>query len=129
MGFWQLVAAAQDRPLKIELPEKENIIVASPDAEILTALDNLVQNVLTHTPVGTQFSVKITSEPPSLIVSDEGEGLSSPDVFDRGASTRESSGLGLDIVRKIAEASGGDVRIGEGKGTTIVVRFGIPTKE
>jgi signal transduction histidine kinase len=129
MGFWQVVAAAQDRPLKIELPEKENIIVASPDAEILTALDNLVQNVLTHTPVGTQFSVKITSEPPSLIVSDEGEGLSSPDVFDRGASTRESSGLGLDIVRKIAEASGGDVRIGEGKGTTIVVRFGIPTKE
>jgi len=130
MGFWQVVAAAQDRPLKIELPEKkENIIVASPDAEILTALDNLVQNVLTHTPVGTQFSVKITSEPPSLIVSDEGEGLSSPGVFDRGASTKESSGLGLDIVRKIAEASGGDVRIGEGKGTTIIVRFGIPTKE
>jgi signal transduction histidine kinase len=128
MGFWQVVAAAQHRSLKVELPEKENIIVASPDAEIITALDNLVQNVLTHTPEGTEFSVKITNEPPSLIVSDEGEGLPSPDVFDRGASTRESSGLGLDIVRKIAEASGGDVRIGEGRGTSIIVRFGTPAE-
>lgn len=127
MGFWQVVAAAQDRSLTVEYPEDEKILVASPDAEILTALDNLVQNVLTHTSVGTEFSVKIIKEPPSLIVSDAGKGLSSPNVFDRGASTGESSGLGLDIVRKIAEASGGDVRIGQGSGTNIIVRFGVPS--
>ena len=70
---------------------------------------------------------RIIKEPPSLIVSDAGKGLSSPNVFDRGASTGESSGLGLDIVRKIAEASGGDVRIGQGNGTNIIVRFGVPS--
>jgi len=126
MGFWQVVAAAQDRSLELISPDAEEILVASPDAEILTALDNLVQNVLAHTQAGTGFSVKVTSGPPSLIVSDEGEGLSSPNVFDRGSSTGESSGLGLDIVRRIAEASGGDVRIGEGPGANIIVRFGEP---
>jgi len=126
MGFWQVVAAAQDRSLTLESPKDKEILVSSPDAEILTALDNLVQNVLAHTQAGTGFSVKVTSEPPSLIVSDEGEGLSSPNVFDRGSSTGESSGLGLDIVRRTAEASGGDVRIGEGPGANIIVRFGEP---
>tara|TARA_Y100000590_G_scaffold47757_1_gene50625 strand:- start:390 stop:1670 length:1281 start_codon:yes stop_codon:yes gene_type:complete len=126
MGFWQIVAAAQDRSLTVKGPKNEEILVASPDAEILTALDNLVQNVLTHTTAGTGFSVEVKTDPPSLIVSDEGKGLSSPDVFDRGSSTGESSGLGLDIVRRIAEASGGDVRIGEGPGAEIIVRFGEP---
>ncbi len=126
MGFWQIVAAAQDRELSVECPTNVEIIVNTPDSEILTALDNLVQNVLTHTPPGTGFSVKITPDPPSLTVSDEGTGLSSLDVFDRGSSTGESSGLGLDIVRRIAEASGGDVRIGEGPGANIIVRFGEP---
>tara|TARA_Y100000590_G_scaffold294177_1_gene331471 strand:- start:3586 stop:4866 length:1281 start_codon:yes stop_codon:yes gene_type:complete len=126
MGFWQVVAAAQDRSLEVINPENQEILVASPDAEILTALDNLVQNVLTHTPAGTGFCVEVVSSPPSLIVSDEGEGLSSLDVFERGSSTGQSSGLGLDIVRRIAETSGGDVRIGNGPGTNIVVRFGTP---
>ena len=126
MGFWQVVAAAQDRSLTVESPKNTEILVASPDAEILTALDNLVQNVLTHTPPATGFSVEVTSDPPSLVVSDSGDGLPSPDVFDRGSSTGKSSGLGLDIVRRIAEASGGDVRIGEGDGASIIVRFGSP---
>ena len=126
MGFWQIVAAAQDRELKVDCPTDLEIIVNSPDSEILTALDNLVQNVLTHTSPGTGFNVKVTQNPPSLTVSDEGAGLSSPNVFDRGASTGESSGLGLDIVRRIAETSGGDVRIGEEPGTSIIVKFGKP---
>ncbi len=129
MGFWQVVAAAQDRSLTLGSPKDTEILVASPDAEILTALDNLVQNVLTHTPAATGFSVEVTADPPSLIVSDAGDGLPSPDVFDRGSSTGKSSGLGLDIVRRIAEASGGDVRIGEGEGTSIIVRFGLPDDE
>ena len=124
MGFWQVVAAAQNRELTIECPEGQEILVDSSDAEVLTVLDNLIQNVLTHTATGIGFHVTVENDPPSLIVSDEGEGLSSPDVFDRGSSTGESSGLGLDIVRRIAESSGGDVRIGQGSGANIVVKFG-----
>ncbi len=96
----------------------------SSDAEVLTVLDNLIQNVLTHTQTGIGFHVTILEDPPSLVVTDEGEGLSSPDVFDRGSSTGKSSCLGLDIVRRIAESSGGDVRIGTGPGASIVVKFG-----
>ena len=124
MGFWQVVAAAQNRELTIECPEGQEILVGSSDAEVLTVLDNLIQNVLTHTPTGIGFHVTIMDKPPSLIVADEGEGLSSANVFDRGSSTGESSGLGLDIVRRIAESSGGDVRIGQGPGASIIVKFG-----
>ena len=126
MGFWQVVAAAQDRSLTVDCPDDKPVPVAAPDADVLSALDNLVQNVLTHTAEGTSFSVKVRKKPPSLVVADQGEGLPSPDVFDRGSSMNESSGLGLDIVRRIAEASGGEVRIGEGPGATIMVRFGEP---
>ena len=126
MGFWRIVASAQDRELSVITPNEEPVIVSSSDAEVLTALDNLVQNVLAHTPEGTGFSVSVSDKPPSLVVNDEGEGLSSPNVFDRGSTTGKSSGLGLDIVRKIAEASGGEVRIGQGPGANIIVRFGIP---
>ena len=127
MGFWQVVAAAQERQLNIECPQRHPVHAAAPDSDVLTALDNLVQNVLTHTEAGTAFTVSVSDDPPSLTVADQGGGLPSPDVFDRGSTTGESSGLGLDIVRRIAEASGGEVRIGEGPGATIVVRFGRPT--
>ena len=126
MGFWQVVAAAQDRSLSVERPGPGPVPVTAPDADVLTALDNLVQNVLTHTAPGTSFTVTVSAQPPSLTVADRGDGLPSADVFDRGSTTGESSGLGLDIVRRIAEASGGDVRIGDGPGATIVVRFGAP---
>ena len=126
MGFWQVVAAAQDRELSVERPGQGPVPVAAPDADVLTVLDNLVQNVLTHTAPSTSFAVTVRSQPPSLTVADQGDGLPSANVFDRGSTTGESSGLGLDIVRRIAETSGGDVRIGDGPGTTIVVRFGSP---
>ena len=127
MGFWQVVAAAQDRELLVECPRPGPVLVAASDADVLTALDNLVQNVLTHTAPGTGFAIAVDARPPSLTVADQGDGLPSADVFDRGSTTGESSGLGLDIVRRIAEASGGDVRIGDGPGATIVVRFGTPS--
>ena len=127
MGFWQVVAAAQDRELSVDSPTGSPVTVAAGDADVLTALDNLVQNVITHTPAGTGFSVTVHDEPPSLTVTDQGDGLPSADVFDRGSTTGLSSGLGLDIVRRIAESSGGEVRIGDGPGTTIVVRFGRPS--
>jgi len=127
MGFWQVVAAAQERRLNVECPQRRPVHAAAADSDVLTALDNLVQNVLTHTEAGTGFTVSVSDDPPSLTVADQGSGLPSPDVFDRGSTTGESSGLGLDIVRRIAEASGGEVRIGDGPGTTIVVRFGRPT--
>ena len=81
--------------------------------------------MLTHTVAGVGFTVSTASDPPRLTITDEGDGLPSTDVFDRGSSSG-SSGLGLDIVRRAAEASGGEVTLGDGPGATIVVRFGEP---
>ena len=125
MGFWRVVASAQQRSVDVDLHSASPVLVNLPAAEVLSILDNLVQNVLTHTVAGVGFTVSVASGPPRLTVADEGDGLPSTDVFDRGSSSG-GSGLGLDIVRRVAEESGGDVTLGDGPGATIVVRFGEP---
>ena len=125
MGFWRVVASAQQRTVETEVDERSPLLVNLSAAEVLTVLDNLVQNVLTHTVAGVGFTVSVIGRPPRLTISDEGDGLPSADVFDRGSSSG-GSGLGLDIVRRVAEASGGGITLGEGAGATIVVRFGEP---
>ena len=125
MGFWRVVASAQQRTVEVELDETTPVLVNLPAADVLTVLDNLVQNVLTHTVAGVGFTVSVSGGPPQLTISDEGDGLQSADVFERGSSSG-GSGLGLDIVRRVAEASGGRVTVGESAGATIVVRFGQP---
>ena len=126
LGFWSIVAAAQDREMTQSLPDDTRIPIKATAADLLAVLDNLVQNVLTHTETGTAFSVRVTADPPTLTVADEGGGLPSIRAFDRGASGGGSSGLGLDIVRSIAESSGGAVTLGEAPGTSIVIWFGEP---
>jgi len=123
MGFWQVVAAAQDRTATMARPDNP-IPVGVTAADVLAVLDNLVQNVLTHTEAGVAFRVSVAANPPTLTVADEGGGLASPAAFSRGASGGGSSGLGLDIVRQIAERSGGSVVLGSGPGTKITVAFG-----
>ncbi len=125
MGFWQVVAAAQDRDATMARPD-DAVPVGVAAADVLAVLDNLVQNVLTHTEAGVAFNVAVAADPPTLTVADEGEGLASPAAFSRGTSGGGSSGLGLDIVRLIAEGSGGSVKLGRGPGTSIRVRFGEP---
>ena len=125
MGFWQVVAAAQDRTATMTRPESP-VPVGVAAADVLAVLDNLVQNVLTHTEAGVALAVTVAADPPTLTVADEGKGLASPAAFSRGTSGGGSSGLGLDIVRQIAEGSGGSVKLGRGPGTSIRVRFGTP---
>jgi len=125
MGFWRVVASAQQRTVTAEVDETRPVLVNLPAAEVLSVLDNLVQNVLTHTAAEVGFTVSVDTGPPRLTITDEGDGLPSTDVFDRGSSSG-GSGLGLDIVRRVAEKSGGGVTLGDGPGATIVVRFGEP---
>lgn len=76
-------------------------------------MDALLENIIAHTPEGTAFSVSLAAGPDGALlqVADEGPGLLHP-MPTRGRSDRGSSGLGLDIARRCAEASGGLMRVG-----------------
>jgi signal transduction histidine kinase len=86
-------------------------------ADLVAALDALLGNVFRHTPEGTAFSVDVHNggDVVIVLVSDAGPGIPDPAAAlargDTGGRTG-STGLGPDIVRRMAESTGGDVRIG-----------------
>ena len=97
---------------------------------------NLLTNAIKFTPQGGVIRVNAVRRDGSVLISvtDTGAGISSdflPYVFDRfrqqdGASTRAHGGLGLglSIVRHLAELHGGSVKAvsdGEGRGATFIV--------
>ena len=95
--------------------------------ELSTVVDTLLENVFAHTPAGTDYRVEVRDDR-TLVVSDDGPGLPSDKVLLRGASGAGSTGLGLDIVRRAAERSGGGVTPGTSKagGARFEIVFGPP---
>lgn len=93
--------------------------------ELAAALDALLGNVHTHTPAGTAYSVVLAThgDRAVLTVRDRGPGIADPAAaLDRGRSGAGSSGLGLDIAARTAEAAGGALRLESGvHGTTVVL--------
>jgi two-component system OmpR family sensor kinase len=96
---------------------------------------NLLENSLRHTPRGTKISVRTATDAgqATLIVEDDGPGVP-PELagtlferFVRGAGDRGGSfGLGLAIVRAVAESHGGTVVLESsklGSGARFVVRL------
>jgi two-component system OmpR family sensor kinase len=79
---------------------------------------NLIQNAFQHTPAGTRVHASVTrdAEHVRLTVADDGPGVSPelrPEIFDRFVRAEGdrggSVGLGLSIVRAVAQSHGGDV--------------------
>ena len=83
--------------------------------EAAAAIDALVGNVFAHTPEGRANAVAVRAGDDGavrLIVEDAGRGIDRPeDALDRGAIRAGSTGLGLDIARRAAEAAGGLQRV------------------
>jgi signal transduction histidine kinase len=95
-------------------------------------IDVLIENVFAHTPVGSGYQISVGNIPDGrseLGVSDEGPGFADLGVLDRGRSGAGSTGLGLDIVVRTAERTGGGVRLGSSAdgGAEITVVFGEST--
>jgi len=128
LAFWSVLAEDQSRRAEAHLPP-QHVMVRSAAADIAVAIDALLENVFAHTAEGAGFDVYV--EPRSggggaVIVTDEGPGLSSDELGERGISTRGSTGLGLDIVRRTAEAAGGRLWLANlaGGGAVITAEFG-----
>ncbi|MEU5880392.1 HAMP domain-containing sensor histidine kinase [Spirillospora sp. NPDC047279] len=123
LEFWSSLAAEQHRRITTRLPTGP-LQVAAARAELADAFDVLVSNIFRHTARGTAFAVALTPRPDGgaiLEITDEGPGFADTAVR-RGRSGGGSSGLGLDIVRRVAEHSGGDLTLGAAPGGGALVR-------
>ncbi|WP_275464572.1 sensor histidine kinase [Streptomyces noursei] len=116
MDFWSALAEDEGRTARVAGVDRPvRVPVARPD--LAAALDAMLGNVFRHTPEGTPFAVDVHNADDAVIVlvSDAGAGIADPAAALRrghGGGGDGSTGLGLDIVRQLAESTGGDVRIG-----------------
>lgn len=103
--FWSVLAEDTGREFRRDLaPGPLPVAVAADD--LAAALDALLNNVFAHTPEGTALSVTLTPRAGGgavLTVADDGPGFP-PESVRRGASGGGSTGLGLDIVRRVGSS-------------------------
>jgi two-component system sensor histidine kinase BaeS len=119
-----LVVAEAEEGLKVD---------GDPD-RLRQALDNLIANAIGHSPAGGTVTVTARRGGGSVViaVADEGDGIASDDlarVFEPGVrltATRPGSGLGLAVVRTIAQAHGGEVEVESTPGQGATFRLVLP---
>jgi signal transduction histidine kinase len=128
-AFWSVLADDQEREMRVELaPGPVLVAVAAP--ELAACMDALLGNVFAHTPEGTAFTVRLQPGAGGgalVSVEDGGPGFPGGDPVRRGASGGGSTGLGLDIARQAAEASGGSLTVrNTAAGAQVLLEFGPP---
>ena len=126
VAFWSVLAEEQEREFTVHLSD-EPLPVAVSDAEMGAALDALIGNVFVHSPQGSSMEILTASTEGSalLTVGDAGPGFAvGLDPLERGVSSAGSSGLGLDIVGRLAERLGGSIELGRSDlgGAAVVVQ-------
>jgi signal transduction histidine kinase len=118
-------AREQGRSIRVDAAD-DHQVKADP-LRLRQAIGNLVDNALRHGAGEVVLSSQTTPHGVELVVVDEGGGFP-PDIaarafdrFARGdhARTRGGAGLGLAIVRAVAEAHGGDASIVDGRRTAV----------
>lgn len=116
MDFWSALAEDEGRKVRVAGVDRP-VRIPVARADLVAALDALLGNVFRHTAEGTAFAVDVHNGEDAVIVlvSDAGPGIADPAAAmarGRGSGADGSTGLGLDIVSRLAESTGGDVRIG-----------------
>jgi len=123
VAYWQPLIEDQDRPMEVSVDTHLPEVHCSAD-DLRAAIDALVENCIAHTPDHTAIAVRASfdgADPLRVAVEvrDEGPGFGAEAVR-RGRSDRGSTGLGLDIARRCARASGGDLVVRREEPWTIV---------
>ena len=133
----QFAPQAGARGLRLTLDVPDQLILYADASTLGSALRNLVDNALKHTPAGEKITVKLDAADGGvrLSVMDHGLGIAPehlPRLFDRfyrvdSARNRAlgGAGLGLSIVKAAAKAHGGTVSVRSelGKGSTFTIHL------
>ena len=145
--FWRVLADDQRRVMSVTIPDSE-LWVRLTEEDLTTLTDILLQNVFKHTPDGVPFALTLTPRPAggaTLELADDGPGFEDQqlentpdqDLVDASAPSRNpqsqdpgSTGLGLSIARRLASASGGNLRVERDPsgGARVLVELGPATE-
>ena len=133
IAFWSALAEDQERPWRFFGPSSPAAVAVSAQ-ELGAALDTLLGNIFRHTPEGTGFQVTVHhgDGAVAVLIDDAGPALAKPELaVKRGAGTggAGSTGLGLDIVRKLAERVGGTLHTDRSPLGGLQVHVTLPTLE
>jgi two-component system, OmpR family, sensor kinase len=135
------MAARQTNDYRMHAKVEAPLVVMGDQERLTQLLRNLLENATHHTPAGTTIDVCLSRSDSiaRLAVADTGPGIAQEhlariwDRFYRVDKARSrsfgDSGLGLSIVKYIAEAHGGGVGVvsSEGQGTTFTIKLPLAT--
>jgi len=115
IAFWEVLAVDERRQIEKQI-DVESVLAEIPEDDLVAALDALIGNVFAHTEAGVGLRITVSTPEAGFVdvaVEDAGAGLpEDPRLFERGESGKGSTGLGLDIARRTARSTGGDLTIG-----------------
>ena len=134
-------AAAAAKDIQLAVAAQPGLVVRGVEAQLATALTNLLANAVAYSPTGTTIAVgaRARSGFAEIAVTDSGIGIPRSDrsrVFERfyrvdqsRASSTGGTGLGLAIVKHVASNHGGAVTVWseEGLGSTFTLRIPLAT--
>jgi signal transduction histidine kinase len=129
----EAMSISADHHISVHIPDDASFVLEGAPDDLHRLALNLVENALAHTPPATLIDVGLSHDGDDVVleVSDSGPGIPEElrerifDRFVRAERTGGGSGLGLSIVRAVAEAHGGSVSVGESPngGARFVVRL------
>ena len=127
-----LNASVRARSLQLEVDVPDISVRADPDS-LPVALRNLGENAIRHATSRVRIEAHSAAEVITITVRDDGPGMTSEqqlrafDRFYRGTNDSAGAGLGLALVRRVAEMHGGSVRFVAGlKGSGLGVEIELP---
>lgn len=137
----QLQAAQKLIQLDLEIPDQADLVIEADQALLQQALYNLVENAIKYTEADGTVNVNLHSHEDRIIfeVRDSGIGIApadQPRIFEkffragrRGLQQDKGTGLGLTIVKSIAERHGGRVWLESQLGKGSVFFLEIPRNQ
>jgi len=136
-GNVQVIAA--DAGVRIALDVRATPAVRMPETGLVRCLVALLDNAVAHSPAGGEVDVEVDVERTAAVlrVRDRGAGIQGlePDaVFDRFAhgperGRRRGFGIGLALVRDLAQRYGGDVAVESTSADGTVMRLRLPVED